>query len=48
MFIDRNGGRWTPDPPDVDDAEYAMLAIAAHDVDESWTADWLRERVAFD
>lgn len=47
MFIDLNGGRWTPDPPDVDDAEGAMLAIAAHDVDESWTADWLRQRVTF-
>lgn len=48
LFIDLNGGHWEPDPPDVDDAEQTMLAVAAHDVDESWTADWLREHVRFD
>ena len=47
MFIDLNGGRWEPDPPDVDQAEEAMLAVAAHDVDEAWFAAWLRERVVF-
>jgi len=36
------------DPPDVDQAEEAMLAVAAGDVDEAWFADWLRERVRFD
>ena len=47
MFIDLNGGAWDPDPPDIDEAEGAMLAIAAGDVDEIWTAAWLRERVRF-
>lgn len=48
LFIDLNGGSWEPNPPDVDDAEQAMLAIAAGDVDEAWTAEWLRERVRFE
>jgi prophage maintenance system killer protein len=30
MFLDFNQARWKPDPPDVDDAEAAMIAIAAH------------------
>ncbi|NQV07414.1 Fic family protein [bacterium] len=47
MFIDLNGGTWAPEPPDIDQAEQAMLAIASGKVDEAWTADWLRERVAF-
>jgi death-on-curing protein len=47
LFIDLNGGVWGPDPPEVDDAERAMLAVAAHEVDESWVATWLRERVRF-
>ena len=47
MFIDLNDGSWDPDPPDVDDAEAAMLAVAAGEVDEAWFADWLRERVQF-
>lgn len=47
MFIDLNDGAWDPDPPDIDQAEEAMLAIAAGDVDETWTAGWLRERVRF-
>ncbi len=48
LFVDLNDGTWDPDPPDVDDAEAAMLAVAAHDVDEAWLAEWLRERVRFD
>ncbi len=48
MFIDLNGGIWDPDPPDVDEAVDAMLAVAARDVDEGWLADWLRQRVRFD
>jgi death-on-curing protein len=48
LFIDLNGGAWDPDPPDVDEAEAAMLAVAAHEVDEAWLADWLRARVRFD
>jgi death on curing protein len=47
MFVEINQGSWDPDPPDVDQSEQAMLAIAAHEVDESWTAAWLRERVSF-
>ena len=47
MFIDLNRGVWNPDPPDFDDAEQTMLAIAAGEVDEAWTAAWLRERVTF-
>ncbi len=48
MFVDLNDGHWDPDPPDVDDAEAAMLAVAAHEVDEAWFATWLRERVTFE
>lgn len=48
MFIDLNGGHWDPEPPVVDEAEEAMLAIAGGDVDGAWAAKWLRERVAFD
>jgi death-on-curing protein len=48
MFIDLNHGTWDPDPPDIDRAEEAMLAIAASDVGETWTAAWLKERVRFD
>lgn len=48
MFVDLNDGHWDPDPPNVDDAEAAMLAVAAHAVDEAWFAAWLRERVRFE
>lgn len=47
LFIDLNEGVWDPDPPVVDDAEQAMLAVAARDVDETWLASWLRDRVRF-
>jgi len=47
LFIDLNEGTWDPDPPDVDQAEEAMLAVAAGEVDEDWVASWLRERVRF-
>lgn len=47
LFIDLNDGLWDPDPPDVDQAEEAMLAVAAGEVDEAWLAEWLRERVRF-
>ena len=47
MFIDLNDGTWDPNPPDIDQAEEAMLAIAAGEVDETWTAAWLEERVRF-
>jgi death-on-curing protein len=45
MFLDLNDVQW--DPPDVDDSEAAMLAIAAGQVDETWVADWLRHQAAF-
>jgi death on curing protein len=44
MFLDLNGVVWHPDPPDVDDAEAAMIAVAAGEVDEQWVAAWLRDR----
>jgi len=47
MFIDLNGGQWHPDPPDVDEAEQAMLDVAAHQADEAWFADWRSSRVRF-
>lgn len=47
MFIDLNEGRWDPDPPDVDDAEQTMLAVAAGEIDEAALAKWRRQRVAF-
>jgi death on curing protein len=45
LFLDLNDVVWDPDPPDVDEAEAAILAVAAHDVDEVWLADWLRRRI---
>lgn len=45
MFLDLNGLTWAPGQPDVDQAEAAMLAVAAHEADEDWLAAWLRERV---
>ena len=47
MFVDLNHGTWDPDPANIDQAEEAMLAIAAGEVDETWTAAWLKERVRF-
>jgi len=44
MFLDLNDIVWDPDPPDVDDTETAMLSVAAHDVNEEWFANWIRER----
>jgi death-on-curing protein len=47
LFLDLNDSTWDPDPPDVDDAETTMLAVAAHEIDEAALAEWLRERVRF-
>jgi len=44
MFLELNDMVWDPDPPDVDESEATMLALAAHEVDENWLADWLRPR----
>ena len=48
VFIDLNGGRWEPDPPEVDDAERTMLAVAAGKIDEQALAAWIQERVVFE
>lgn len=48
IFINMNRGRWDPDPPDVDDAEQTMLAVAAGTISEQELAKWLRERTIFD
>ena len=47
LFIDLNDRQWAPDPPDVDEAERAMLEVAAGEIDEAAFAGWLRERVEF-
>jgi len=47
MFLTLNGARWEPDPPAVAEAEAAMLAVAAGEMDEAATASWLRERIRF-
>ena len=47
LFVDLNGCSWDPDPPEVNEAEAAMLAVAAHEVDEEWLATWLQSRVRF-
>ena len=44
MFLDLNNVVWDPDPPDFDAAEETMLAVASHQVDELWLAEWLRAR----
>ncbi len=41
LFVDLNDGRWEPDPPDVNEAEEAMLTVAAGEVDEEWLAAWI-------
>lgn len=45
LFLDLNDVDWDPDPPDTDEAEAAVLAVAAHEVDEEGFSRWLRERV---
>jgi len=34
MFVDVNGGRWSPDPPEVEASVAAMLAVAVREFDE--------------
>ena len=43
-FVDLNGWMWNP-RPDIDQAEHAVLAIAAGDWDEEAIADWLRRHL---
>lgn len=47
VFVELNEGRWSPDPPVVDDAEVAMLAIASHEWSEAQAAAWLDDRIVF-
>lgn len=47
LFVDLNNGSWNDEPPDPDDAVEAMLAVAAREVDETWFAAWLRDRITF-
>ncbi|MEA2058027.1 MAG: Fic family protein [Actinomycetota bacterium] len=47
MFVDLDDGTWEPAPPDIDQAEEAVLAIAAGNNDEAWAAARLKERVRF-
>jgi hypothetical protein len=44
-FVVANGWRWDP-RPSIDDAEATVLAIAAGELDEAGTADWLRHHLA--
>ena len=44
-FLIVNGWEWT-EQPSIDDAEAAMLAIAAGEWDEEHTAEWLRPLLA--
>lgn len=44
LFIANNDWTWNP-RPSVDDAEHAVLSIAAGDWDEATTAGWLRQRL---
>jgi death-on-curing protein len=48
MFLDLNGVMWGPDPPIFDEAEQAVLAVAAREVDAVWLANWLRQRTRVD
>lgn len=42
LFVDINEWTWAPQP-DIDDAEAAVLAIAAGEWNEGTTATWLRQ-----
>src|SRR5262245_23906708 len=44
MFVELNGWSWR-ERPSVDDAEHAVLAIAAGEWDEDRTTQWLREQL---
>ena len=41
LFVDINERRWEP-KPSIDDAEAAVVAIAAGEWDETRAAEWLR------
>ena len=46
LFLDLNGWGWVDGQPNADEAVDAMFVVAARDVDESWFASWLGERVS--
>ena len=46
LFLDLNDFEWDHGQPNVDEAEYAMVEVAAHSVNEEWLAAWLRERIS--
>jgi death-on-curing protein len=45
MFVAVNGWTWHS-RPDIDDAEATVVAIAAGELDEAGTAEWLRQFLA--
>lgn len=45
LFVETNGWTWDP-RPSVDDAEAAVLKIAAGELDEKAAGDWLRQHLA--
>ena len=45
MFIEINGRKWT-EPPAIDEAEQAVLAIASGEWNQEPVADWLRDRIS--
>ncbi len=44
LFVDINGWAWEP-KPDIDEAEAAVVAIAAGEWDEAAAASWLRQHL---
>jgi death-on-curing protein len=44
VFLEINGWTWRT-PPTIDDAEHAVLAVAAGDWDHPQMATWLRDRL---
>lgn len=44
LFVEINAWTWSP-RPSIDDAETAVLAVAAGELDEHATADWLRHHL---
>lgn len=44
LFVETNGWTWDP-RPSVDDAEAAVLKIAAGELDEKAAGDWLRQHL---
>ena len=45
LFVEINDWRWDP-MPSVDDAERAVLAVAAGEWDQAQTAEWLQSHLA--